>query len=100
MTAEIPFKNWSNMAVINKVVRGERPKRPSDDASPGFSVSLWQIAEDSWRQSPEERSTARVLLDQLNQITRHWVPPSSVEVALYSAVEEDTDQSLAFSDIG
>lgn len=79
MTGDIPFSRDNRTTIIFKVVQGSRPERPPNAAAIGLSDSLWQIVEDCWREEFAKRSPVRIVLDQLNHITRHWVSPAHAE---------------------
>lgn len=103
MTGDIPFNQYNTLVVIHKVVAGIRPERPMDAVAIGLSHSLWQIAEASWKQKPKERCTIRVVLDQLNEITRCRAPPGPSPVAAdleEEKEEKDSDRPNPFRVFG
>ena len=54
---------------------GERPRRPENAGSLGFSDALWWLVWDCWSESPSVRPTARQLLLHLEYASRTWIPP-------------------------
>jgi len=74
------------------VLRGERPERPVDAESLGFSDTLWELVQLCWSESNSTRPTARQLLDYLSPASRTWVPPP-----VYPVIVADTF-SVAYSD--
>lgn len=101
MTGKLPFNQYNSGGVIIKIMEGARPERPMNSVAIGPLHSLWQIAEDCWKQRPKERSTIDVVLNQLNQIGPHWVPPSPLAaVDSQPDDEEDSDWPSSFSTNG
>lgn len=100
MTEKVPFEEYNNHAVTPKIVAGVRPRRPTDAAEIGFSDSLWQLAEDSWKQDPKERCTIEVALEQVNLITRYWDPLTRAGARLQQDSGPDSDQTVTFYDMG
>lgn len=79
MTGNVPFSKDTRNGILFKVVQGVRPERPPNAIAIGLSDSLWQIAEDCWREEFAKRSPIRVVLDQLNHITRNWGSLADIE---------------------
>lgn len=88
------------MTAIPKIMAGIRPERPSYAAGSGSSEALWKIVEASWKQRPEERCTIRAALDQLNKISRYWVPRSPSATSPKLEDGDDSDCSEIISDLG
>ena len=57
------------------VLRGERPGKPLDAESLGFSDALWELVQLCWSESSSTRPTAQRLLDHLSIASPTWVPP-------------------------
>jgi hypothetical protein len=56
-TSKTPFFHIRNdIAVLNKVLNGERPPKPVDCESVGFSDTLWEVVERGWAAEPELRA--------------------------------------------
>jgi len=74
------------------VLRGERPEKPVDAESLGFSDTLWELVQLCWSESSATRPTAQQLLNYLSPASRVWVPPP-----VYPVTVVDTS-SVAYSD--
>ena len=57
------------------VLRGERPGKPLNALSLGFTDALWGLLQSCWDESAAARTTAQQLLDYLGPASRVWVPP-------------------------
>ena len=57
------------------VQKGERPRKPENAESLGFSVALWWLVRMCWSESPSARPTAQELLRCLQDASPTWVPP-------------------------
>ena len=57
------------------VREGERPRKPVDARSLGFSDRLWGLVLQCWDESPSARPTAQDLLYCLQDISPAWTPP-------------------------
>jgi hypothetical protein len=57
------YKQKSDLAVWSSVMAGRRPDRPSADS--GLDDAMWDLIELFWKQLPEERPTASVVVAHL-----------------------------------
>ena len=57
------------------VLRGERPEKPLNAESLGFSDVLWRLLQLCWSESRSTRPTAQQLFDYLSLAALAWVPP-------------------------
>ncbi|KAJ7586435.1 kinase-like domain-containing protein [Mycena floridula] len=65
-TGKRPFceqVNFSDMAIVLKVMKGEKPTRP---ASSELNDTVWNCMMDCWKQNPDERPTAEEIVQQLS----------------------------------
>ena len=53
---------------MNKVLRGERPKRPQDAERLGLDDRMWDMMEGCWRQNPAERLPLGAVIKQLKEL--------------------------------
>lgn len=100
MTGSIPFESCSQARVMKLIMDGTRPILPTNGVFGSPSDTIWLIAEDSWRQQPQERPTIHVVLEQVKKITQHWIPPSPVPEELYLEGDDESHLSVALSEIG
>ena len=61
--------------MVVAVHKGERPRKPDNAGSLGFSDTLWQLTRACWSESPPARPTAQQLLRYLEDASRDWTPP-------------------------
>jgi hypothetical protein len=87
-SGSIPFHEINgDFAVALKVMQGQRPPRPLicepwkyNCDSVGLDDAMWALIEDSWRMKPEERLTAKEIVDKLFQRVGSSVASSSTAV--------------------
>ena len=65
------------MAAVHK---GERPRRPDNAESLGFSDTLWRLIRTCWSESSSTRPTAQQLLRYFEDASHTWVPPSKYPI--------------------
>jgi hypothetical protein len=66
MTGKVPFYDFPNdMAVMFKVVEGERPSRPMSCSGTAVLDSLWELLQNCWGPRAEMRSTACQIVERL-----------------------------------
>ena len=75
LTGLQPFHYLGPFAVVIAVQRGERPKKPDNAKSLGFSETLWRLTRACWSESPSTRPTVQQLLCDLQDASHTWVPP-------------------------
>ena len=77
----LPFHHLRSPVVACAVLRGERPGKPLNALSLGFTDMLWGLLQSCWEESAAVRPTARQLLDHLNMVSDTWVPPETFSAA-------------------
>ena len=86
LTGLRPFHRLSIWGIALAVMMGERPGKPDEAKSLGFSDSLWELVQSCWSEESSDRPTAQRLLDHLSDVSNTWVPPK-----VYPAIRSDTD---------
>jgi len=71
----LPFHHLRSPVVACAVLRGERPGKPANALSLGFTGTLWGLLQSCWDESAAARPTAQQLLDYLRPASSAWVPP-------------------------
>ena len=61
--------------MVIAVQKGDRPRKPDNAESLGFSDALWRLVRKCWSESPSARPTAQQLFRHLQDASRTWVPP-------------------------
>ena len=74
-------------SVTAVVIDGERPEKPFNAESLGFSDTIWELVWSCWNASGSTRPTAQQLYDDFSAAARNWVPPPVYPVE----VETDDD---------
>ena len=77
-------------------MRGERPRKPLDAESLGFSETLWDLVRLCWSETSSTRPTAQCLLDYFSSASLSWTPPLVYPSAVTDDPTIDTD-SWSFS---
>ena len=62
LSGGVPFGEDIFLAVVSKVLNGERPKKPEGEAGRPFTRNVWDILERCWKAEPSERAKAREVL--------------------------------------
>ncbi|THU84155.1 kinase-like protein [Dendrothele bispora CBS 962.96] len=60
-TGLLPFHELKDVAVMFKVIQGQRPDRPDNIVHRYLSDSMWAIIQQCWSQEPKDRPEANVL---------------------------------------
>ena len=81
------------------MARDERPEKPRESESLGFSNGLWELVQWCWSESSSDRPTARELHDYLSRASLTWVPPRVYPASIdaYSTADSDSSGSLWMS---
>ena len=66
LSGEAPFANDNAVGVMQKVINGKRPERPTEV---WFTDDLWGTLEQCWSSQPKMRPTAEVVLERLEQVS-------------------------------
>ena len=91
LTGLQPFYHLRSFSSAFAVVRGERPEKPRDAESLGFSNGLWELVQRCWSESNSDRPTARELHDYLSRASLTWVPPRVYPASIDSCSTADLD---------
>jgi hypothetical protein len=99
LTGLRPFHHLSSYSPVLAVARGERPEKPRDAGSLGFSDRLWELVQWCWSESSPARPTALELHDYLSYVSPTWVPPPVYPTSIdaYSTTDSDSSSSLWMS---
>ncbi|KAF9651759.1 kinase-like protein [Thelephora ganbajun] len=92
LTGLRPFHHLNAYPPVFAVLRGERPGKPLDAESLGFSDTLWELVQSYWSESSSARPTPQRLLDYLSDPSLTWVPP-----LVYPANGIDTNSDVSSS---
>ena len=76
-----PFFQYKDIAVILKVLEGERPGRPQGRQGAWFTDGLWGMLERCWEPKPHDRPSLKALLQCLEGVTRPLPSPSTSAVS-------------------
>ena len=88
LSGRTPFAPWRAPLVIQKVLQGERPRRPEGDEGILFTDDLWGMLELCWKHEPGERVSAKDALPFLEGTSPAPQSPSDAN----GIVREDTDE--------
>ena len=66
LSGEAPFANDNAVGVMQKVINGKRPERPTEV---WFTDDLWGTLEQCWSSQPKMRPTAEVVLERLEHVS-------------------------------
>ena len=77
LSGQTQFAQYSNFAVVWRVLGGERPNRPEGERGIWFTDDIWEILERCWKPQPGDRISAKTVLMDLERISPSR-PPSDV----------------------
>ena len=79
LTGQVPFPHHTGLAVMNKVIDGERPGRPQGAEAAWFTDDLWGTLEQCWSPQPNVRPTVEFISECLERGSLTWqpLPPSA-----------------------
>ena len=86
LTGLRPFHHLHAYTPVPAILRGERPEKPREAESLGFSHALWGLVQSCWSESSSTRPTAQQLFDHLSLASLTWAPPQ-----IYPAVGINTE---------
>ena len=81
------------------MLRGERPERPLDAESLGFSCELWELVQLCWSESSSTRPTAQRLFDYLSPASLTWAPPPVYPVIDVFGITDSCPSSSLFESL-
>ena len=93
LSGEPPFPNCHEIAVMGKVIKGERPGRPQGKEEVWFTDDLWEILRQCWLPQPERRPTIKAVLQCLERGSTAWqpLPPDSDDHTQSDSHDDQSD---------
>jgi hypothetical protein len=78
-----PFYQYTDFAVVGKVVKGERPERPQGlEGVVGFTDDVWEVLGLCWTPRPLDRPSIEDVLKRLENAASSWTPPPPLPIAV------------------
>ena len=62
LSGETPFAPYPNLAIVWKIMEGERPTRPQGEQGVWFTDGIWGIMERCWKPQPNDRTNVKTVL--------------------------------------
>ena len=62
LSGQTPFAQYSNLAIVQKILDGERPGRPQGEQGVWFTDDIWGILEHCWEPQPSDRIDVETVL--------------------------------------
>ena len=97
LSEQVPFAQFRDFIVIQKVMKGERPGRPEGVKGGWFMDSTWDMLGLCWAPQPESRPSVEAVLELLEQVPRAWIP-TYLQMEEAAKVNKDTFDFAAVSD--
>ena len=88
LSGRTPFAPYGHILIIQKVLQGERPKRPEGEGGALITDGIWGILELCWKHKPDERINAKAVLPCLGGTLSLPCPSPDAD----GIVETDTDE--------
>ena len=76
LSGQVPFAQYRKYAVVAKVLKGERPKRPQGVRGNWFTDDVWGILERCWTPEPSDRPRIDCMIQCLEEASGFWTPLS------------------------
>ena len=91
----LPFYQYTDPAVVGKIVKGERPGRPQGpEGVLGFTDDVWEILGLCWTPLPQDRPGVEDVLKCLEKVASSWTLPSLLSIAVLSAPNSPTPNTF------
>jgi len=81
LSGRVPFFRYHGYAVVAKILKGERPRRPQGGEGEWFMDEIWSILERCWEANPGDRPRIKDVLQCLGNVSGSWMIPSPQAVA-------------------
>jgi len=100
----VPFYRHASFAVVVRVGKGERPRRPQGEERVWFTDDIWSILERCWVPNPGDRPSIEDVLQCLEKSSRSWTLPPSRAITnptnssarnSYISTEESADSEVS-----
>ena len=76
LSGQVPFAPFHYAVIIQKVIEGERPKRPNGPERTQFKGDLWRMLNRCWVAQPQCRPSVTTVLECLKRVSRALKAPS------------------------
>ena len=76
LSRRVPFYGYEDLAIFEKVMRGDRPERPEGMEGVWLTGGIWEVLERCWVLTPQNRSSVNDVLLCLEETSKCWIPPS------------------------
>ena len=91
LSGQPPFYYYKYLTVMQKVLEGERPRRPAGAEGGWFTDDLWGMLQLCWAPQSENRPTIEAVLECLEQGSTTW---KSLPLELDNAIQTGTSEEL------
>ena len=98
LSGQKPFIQYSSLAVVWRILEGERPKRPEGEQGVWFTDDIWQIVELCWKPQPSDRISAKTVLRGLEGDSSPLKPSSDTDEGVELETDVDCRSDAASSD--
>ena len=76
LSGRVPFSRHHGLAIIGRIIEGERPRRPRGEEVVWFTDDIWSILERCWKPTPGDRPSIKDVLRCLENVSMFWTPPT------------------------
>lgn len=94
LSGRTPFAQYSFLAVVWKVLEGERPERPRGAQGMWFTDNVWETLELCWKPQPRDRINAKTVLLGLEGNPCPPMSPSDATGTVSTDSDEQSDLEI------
>ena len=70
LSGEIPYALYNRLIVVQKILDGERPRKPQGAQGTWFTADLWRMLELCWKPQPGDRPSLNTVLRCLQDVAQ------------------------------
>ena len=76
LAKRVPFYEYTDLAVRDMVLQGDRPEKPEGMERTWFTADVWGLLERCWSPESQNRPSIEDVLQNLEEASRSWSAPS------------------------
>ena len=90
LSGRLPFHYYKDITVMQKILDGDRPERPTGPERVWFTDDLWEMLGLCWSPRPNDRPAIEVVLERLDHGLMTWEPlPPGLDGDSRTGIDDD-----------